>query len=131
MLGLLIELALEILFEVGLTALTESGARAVRKPRAASAGRRATSPWLLVLIYGALGVVVGGLSLLVFSNPFMHNPMASLANLVLSPIAGGLAMALLGAWRKKRGQQTIQMDTFAYGFVFAFVLALVRFIGFR
>jgi hypothetical protein len=34
MLGLLIELALEILFEVGVTAMTESGVRAARPPAA-------------------------------------------------------------------------------------------------
>jgi hypothetical protein len=112
-----------------LTALTESGARAVRRPRAADAGRPRRPPWLRVVIYAALGVVVGWLSLFVFSGPSMQHPMTRLANLILSPIAAGLAMALLGAWRKKRGQQTIDLDTFAYGFVFAFALAWVRFIG--
>jgi hypothetical protein len=36
-------------------------------------------------------------------------------------------MASVGAWRRRRELETIRLDSFAYGFCFAFFMALVRF----
>jgi hypothetical protein len=36
-------------------------------------------------------------------------------------------MALIGIWRDRRGQEPIRLDRFAYGYLFALSLALVRF----
>jgi len=36
-------------------------------------------------------------------------------------------MAILGAWRARRGQQVLRIDRFAYGYLFALSIALVRF----
>jgi hypothetical protein len=123
---LIFEIFGEALLQATFAALTEAGLHFGRRP---DAQPRQTSTVLLVLGYALLGAIAGGLSLLVFSSPFMHNHAARLANLLLSPIAGGLAMALLGAWRRRRGQQTIQLDRFAYGFLFTLAMALVRFFG--
>jgi hypothetical protein len=35
-------------------------------------------------------------------------------------------MALIGARLRKRGSETIRLETFAYGFLFAFSMAAVR-----
>jgi hypothetical protein len=118
------ELLFEVFAQVLWTALAEAGLHFARRPGAENAP---TNVLLLVLGYSVLGAIAGGLSLLVFSNPFIHNQQARLANLVLAPIAGGLAMALLGAWRRKRGQATIQLDRFVYGYLFAQSVAFVRF----
>jgi hypothetical protein len=37
-------------------------------------------------------------------------------------------MCLMGAWRARRGDDVLRIDRFAYGYVFALSLALVRFI---
>jgi hypothetical protein len=36
-------------------------------------------------------------------------------------------MALLGAWRARRGQDLIRLDRFAYGYLFALAMAAMRF----
>jgi hypothetical protein len=36
-------------------------------------------------------------------------------------------MAGMGAWRARRGQPVLRIDKFAYGFLFALALALVRY----
>jgi hypothetical protein len=33
----------------------------------------------------------------------------------------------MGAWRARRGQQVLRIDRFAYGYLFALSLGLVRF----
>ena len=33
----------------------------------------------------------------------------------------------LGAWRARRGDELLRIDRFAYGYLFSFALALVRF----
>ena len=41
-------------------------------------------------------------------------------------LLAGLAMAALGAWRSRRGQATLRIDRFSYGYLFALSMALVR-----
>ena len=80
-----------------------------------------------LLGYGLLGALAGGLSLWLFPGLFIASPTAQLANLLISPALAGLAMASVGAWRAKRGQTLLRMDRYAYGFLFAFAMALVRY----
>jgi hypothetical protein len=47
--------------------------------------------------------------------------------LVLTPLLAGGIMAVLGAWRARRGQTVLRIDRFAYGYLFALGLAVVRF----
>ena len=49
------------------------------------------------------------------------------ANLVATPLAVGGIMAAIGAWRARRGGSVLRIDRFAYGYLFALSLALVRF----
>ena len=119
----LLELFGEVLLQVVMQALAEAGLHALRKP-----GDHPKPPvFLLVLGYGLLGLVVGGLSLLVMPDSFLHTRVTRVLGLVLTPVASGLAMALLGAWRLRRGQQPVAIDRFAYGYLFALVVSLVRF----
>lgn len=120
----LLELFGEVLLQVVLQALAEAGLHAVHKP----GSRPQASAWLLVLGYTLLGLAVGGLSLLVFPHSLLQGQAVRLVGLVLTPVASGLAMSLIGAWRQKRGQQLLAMDRFAYGYLFALVVALVRFL---
>ena len=85
-------------------------------------------PWLAAIGYLAWGALAGGLSLWLFPDNFITTPWLRIANLFLTPLLVGLMMAKLGAWRRNRAQEPIRLDSFSYGFCFAFGTALVRYI---
>ena len=107
----------EILFEVGFYSILET--RKNRKERSSAA---ATTGYMIV------GATLGGLSLLVFPESLIPAHLRIL-NLIFTPILAGIAMAILGWLRQKRGQELIRLDKFMYGFIFAFSMALVRYFG--
>jgi len=55
-----------------------------------------------------------------------RNPIIPGISLLLSPIATGLVMKLFGDWRRSRGHQPTVLATFWGGALFAFSMALVR-----
>ncbi|MCW7540955.1 hypothetical protein OOT46_24340 [Aquabacterium sp. A7-Y] len=110
----LLQCLFEALAELGLHSLTEP----FRKP---------PNPWLAALGYTIFGTAAGGLSLLVFPSHFVHGEAMRIANLVITPFAVGGLMSALGAWRARRGHAVLRIDRFAYGYLFALTLALVRF----
>ena len=112
-----IEVFLQFLFEV----LAECGLHAFkRKPL--------KNPALAASGYLIFGGILGGLSLLVLPSSFIAFPLGRIANLIISPLLVGLAMAWIGRWRSKRGNESIRLERFWYGALFALGLALVRFI---
>ncbi len=84
-------------------------------------------PGLAAVGYVVFGATAGGLSLWLLPTLFISAEWLRIANLILTPLVAGLLMERLGAWRKGRDQETIRLDTFAYGFLFALAMALVRF----
>lgn len=104
----------EVLLEMGLQAL-------------AAPFRKESSAFLAAVGYAVFGAVLGALSLLVFPNYLMANKSLRVANAALSPIAAGIGMAAVGAWREKRGQVVLRIDRFSYGYVFALAFGLIRF----
>lgn len=127
LLGLL-ELFLEVLFEFAGEALLDLLLRALfsvlenpefRNPLTASLG------------YAILGALAGGLSVLVFPHPLVQPSRLHGISLVVSPIVTGAIMSLIGSMLRHRGKKVIQLETFGYGFAFAFGMALVRFIFVR
>jgi len=113
------ELLLQAIFEL----LAEFGFRSVRDTT-----KRPRNPVLLTIGFILLGAVAGGLSLLIFPHSPIANPDLRLANLFVTPILVGAAMMLVGRVREKKGQDLVRIDRFGYAFVFAFAMALVRFI---
>lgn len=109
-----VQIVAELLVELGLHSMAEPF-------------RREPNPWLAALAYAAFGAVVGGLSLLAFPSHFVPETWR-IANLVVAPLAAGGAMAIVGAWRARRGETLWRIDKFSYGFLFAFALALVRYV---
>lgn len=89
--------------------------------------RRPANPRLAWFGFCLLGAVLGGLSLLVFPIHFISIGYMRLFNLFFTPIAVGLCMTLLGAWRENRGDPVLRIDRFSYGYLFALVFAFVRF----
>ena len=120
-LGFVAEIALQVVLEL----IAEFGFRAVREP---FRGARIENPVLAALGYALFGALAGGLSLLLFPNSFIAARSARIANLLITPVAAGALMALLGAWRRRRGDELMRLDRFAYGMVFAFAMSAVRFV---
>lgn len=121
MLEILFEIFGEFFFQVLLQALTEAGLHAWAKPL-----RKPANPYLAALGYTLFGAMAGGLSLMVFAHNFVPAPWR-MANMLVMPVASGWLMSALGAWRERRGQDRIRIDRFAYGYLFALGLGLVRF----
>jgi membrane protease YdiL (CAAX protease family) len=48
--------------------------------------------------------------------------------LLISPLLAGLVMSLIGSLRRRRGMSVIRLDSFGYGFIFAFGMGLIRFL---
>ena len=119
-----VELLLEFLLQVLGELLFEFGLRSLAEPF-----RKPPDPLLAVVGYALFGAIFGGISLLVFSHHMVAGQIWRWANLLLVPVAVGACMALLGRWRAKRGEEIFRIDRFSYGYLFAFLFALVRFFG--
>jgi len=122
------EFILELLGEVILQMIGELIADFVTKALADPL-RPATErdPFYAFFGYMFFGMILGGLSLLIFPHYFITMPHLRLLNLIGSSLLAGLAISFIGRWKQKRGKRVIRLDTFAYGFVFAFSLAIIRF----
>ena len=121
MLEFLFEILGEFFFQLLLQALTEAGLHAWADPL-----RKPANPVLAAIGYALFGAMAGGLSLLIFPHNFVPAPWR-IANMLVTPVAAGWMMSALGAWRERRGQSRIRIDRFAYGYLFALGLGLVRF----
>ena len=119
---ILFELLAELLFQIVGEVLVELGLHSLAEPF-----RRKPNVWLAVLGYALLGALLGALSLWAFPNHLTRDGWPRLANLVVTPLLAGAAMALLGRWRARRGDTVLRIDRFAYGYLFALAVAIVRF----
>jgi hypothetical protein len=123
MLSVILEVFGELILQALLEVLLELGWHSVVEPL-----RKPPNPWLAALGYAIFGALLGGLSLLVFP---MHLTPASwrVANLIVTPVAVGGLMVLLGRWRARRGEPVFRIDRFSYGYLLAFAFAWVRYVA--
>ena len=112
----------EFLIQVVAEALIELGFHSLAEPF-----KKTPNPWLASMGFALCGAVVGGLSLLAFPANLVPQSWR-LINLLITPLAVGGFMALLGAWRVKRGQPMLRIDRFSYGYLFALALASIRYL---
>jgi hypothetical protein len=122
MIEILIEIFGEFLLQAFVEVLAELGLRSLAEPLL-----KKPDPWLASLGYVFFGAAIGGLSLLIFPTHFVTEGNHRVLNLILTPIAVGLLMCALGAWRERRGQPKIRINRFFYGYLFALMFTLVRF----
>ena len=122
MLELLFEFFAEFLLQIIVELLAEIGLRSATEPF-----RKPPNPWLAAIGYAIFGATAGGISLFVLPESLVREETWRLVNLVVTPVLAGLAMAAMGAWRSRRGQQTLRIDRFSYGYLFALCMAIVRF----
>lgn len=123
---IIIELFLQVFFELfiqlGAELLAEFGFRKFRKRK------RPLNPWWAAFGYLLAGSILGGISLIFFKHPMIESPILRIVNLIATPIAAGFFMSFIGSIRQKKNQEIIRLDTFSYGFIFAFGMALIRFL---
>ena len=79
-----------------------------------------------VIRYFGLGLFVGLLSLCFFPKAFIHSSSLHGISLVITPLLAGFTMSAIGWIRVRRGDLRIPLETFSYGFIFAFAMALMR-----
>jgi hypothetical protein len=112
---LFLQILVECLVELGFRYLEDS----VSKPR---------NPVLSTVGFLIWGALAGGLSLLIFPASLIANVQYRTINLVITPLVAGGVMMLIGRAREKRGAHLVGLDRFGYAFVFAFSMAVVRFV---
>ena len=117
----LVELLFEFVIQFVLEVLVEMGAHGLKR------GRSPFHPSISVAIYVLLGGLLGWVSYLFFPQHFISHPYIRIVNLIVTPIAVGLALGAIGSWRAKRGIELVRLDKFAYGYTFALAFALARF----
>jgi len=86
----------------------------------------AASPMAATLVYTLLGMLAGGCSLLIFPHHLVHPAGIPGISLVVSPALAGTALSLVGAILRSRDKTTTRIESFRYGFAFAFGIAAVR-----
>lgn len=120
----------EFLFEVGLQVvfeiLSSSGVR-----RAKRDGSEPTSAWPAAIGLACLGCIVGWISALMFPVMFLTSPSSRWANVVLTPIGAGLVMAAIGRRRGRQGKPVGRLERFAFAYLFALGMAVVRLVACR
>lgn len=107
----------EGLFELGFHSLAEALGK-----------KRSRNPILAAIGYLLWGGIIGAASLFIFPTLMIKSPAFRIINLIITPIIAGLFMSLMGSWRIKKGQDLLRIDSFIYGALFAFGLAIVRFL---
>jgi hypothetical protein len=122
MLEFLLQLLGEFLIQVIGQALVELGMHSMIEPFL-----KPPNPWIASVGHTLFGVMLGSLSLFVFPDYLVHSDSFRIANLILTPIGVGACMSALGAWRIRRGENALRIDKFAYGYLFALSIALIRF----
>jgi len=122
MLEPLFQILCEFLLQTIGETLVELGFHAIAEPF-----RKTPNPWLAAVGYALMGMLAGGLSLLVFHAHFVLLGWHRIANLILTPLAVGSVMLLIGSWRANRGLSVLRIERFAYGYLFALGFALIRY----
>lgn len=116
---LILEVVVEIIFAFGGEGLVHS----MRKERYAN-------PLLAALGYALLGGLAGALGLLILPQRVFPIVGVRGISLILAPIATGLLMKTYGDFRRRHGHTTSGLATFWGGAIFAFSMALVRFLAY-
>jgi len=121
LLGFIVEVVIPVVGEIAFEVLLHS----LGQP---FVSRERRIPVLTGIGYFLFGLILGGLSLLIFPRSFVRSERFHGINLLITPVMAGLVMGAIGRWRARHGDTLLRLDSFVYGFVFAFAMALVRFV---
>ena len=124
LLQLIFEFFLEFVLQIGIELIAEVG---FHKLAEVPWARRTINAGLAVIFYLALGLALGAFTLIIFPHSFIRGSRFHGISLIVTPTLAGLTMAGVGWLRARKGESKIRLDSFAYGFIFAFGMALMRF----
>jgi hypothetical protein len=123
-LGWILQFFGELLIQLVLEAIAELIGHAVKEPFRRP---RPVRPWVAAIGYLIFGAAAGGLSIWLLPDLFIKAQWLRVANLLLTPLAAGLIMEAIGSWRQRQEKEVLRLESFAYGFCFAFSMAVVRY----
>jgi sterol desaturase/sphingolipid hydroxylase (fatty acid hydroxylase superfamily) len=123
-LGWILQILGELLLQIVFEAIAELFGHALKEPFRRS---RPVQPWLAAMGYLIFGAAAGGLTVWLVPDLFIKAAWLRVANLLLTPIAAGFIMEAIGSWRERREKEVLRLESFAYGFCFAFAMAVVRY----
>jgi len=123
----LLEILVEIFFEAAFEFVVESfGSLVLRGVAMVFETSEFKNPLQACIGYAFFGGVAGGLSLLFFPHPLVHPSRVPGLSVIISPVLAGLGMSLVGSTLRKRNKKAMQIESFSYGFAFAFGMAIIR-----
>jgi len=118
------EVLAEMFFEVVLGAIVDLMVRSTRNLVAES---NAIDPVLATVGYLLLGTGFGILSIFLLPHSLIPRSRFHGASLVVSPVLTGLVMSQVGRSLRRQGKDSVQIESFGYGFTFALGVAMIRF----
>jgi hypothetical protein len=119
------ELLLEVFLEAAMETVVAFIIRSVRNGFEES---KALSPVLAGAVYFLLGAAFGAASLAIYPHPLFRPSKFHGVNLLVSPIITGSIMSQVGSVLRRNGKESVRIESFGYGFIFALGWAVVRFI---
>jgi len=142
LLGFILEFVLEVLIQIVFEAVVDAASRTYRAREIATAASRShrrfcflpwlrsalsqTNPLVTILKFTLLGLALGSVSVFVLPHPLVHPSRFHGISLLISPAVTGMVMGLIGRVVRRRGHLPVQIESFAYGFTFAFAFSLIR-----
>src|SRR5258708_35962769 len=124
LLSAIAEILAEVFLEVALEAIVATIFRSIRNLVAES---NAISPVLATAVYLLLGTGFGVLSMFLLPHALIHRSRFHGVSLVVSPVLTGLVMSQVGLVLRRKGKDSVQIESFGYGFTFALGVAIIRF----
>lgn len=113
----IITFVLELFFDVGLRNISDSVALKEDSNKAIS-----------FIGYTFLAIFSALISMMLFPKHMIAIPELRILNICLTPVIAGTVMSLIGKRAKAKDKTIIKLDTFFYGWLFAFVFSLFRLI---
>jgi hypothetical protein len=120
-----VSIVLEFLLQIISQASLELGWHSLGAP---FLQREKRNPVLAAIGYCLLGFIFGLLSLLVFPRTLVRGERFYNLDLLIAPVLAGLTMSAVGRLRERQGKTVLRLDSFVYGFIFAFTMASIRFV---
>ncbi len=119
LLELIFEFIVEFLFQIVIDVGFECFAENFRK-------HRSLPPLLAWIVIPLVGGLVGFFGSNMFPQRIFRGHEVPGISLLLAPLCTGMVMKLFGDWRRRNGRQPTTLATFWGGALFAFSMALVR-----
>lgn len=119
----MVELVLELLFEIFGEALFDVAAHSVRE------SGRVRRTIVRVLIFGVAGAAIGAVSIVLVPFHLVRDPQLRMLAAGLTPITAGIVFAAVGRRRARKAKRVTGLEAFWPAFAFALAMALVRYFG--